>query len=468
MLANAMFGLEQRALQCLYQEGGSASRVSDGEGGIRTLERGQPPLRDFQSRPFSRSGTSPSALPALETAYRPLQCAVSVRALFFNEGNLDTHVLGHGQLDAAVRAGLAGAEALAVRFAGLPPLTGGAHALAHRRIRLLRKGDLDFVVLRWHLVQSIRARRALRTELARWPADVVHLYTPAVALTMADLMRTTPVVLSTGATIHDWWAMPAWRRTQPHAELTIAASRMLERRALRRAALVLARTGWARRATEQEAPGVRVLEHHPGIDLERYQPAEQRPRERPRVLFVGSRFAQKGGEDLLAALDDLLGVELDLDVVTPVAVPERAGVRVHRLAREDPRLLDLQQQADVACLPTWGDTNPWTITESLACGTPIVSTRIGGIPDMLAGGEAGVLVDHGDRRALRQALLALVRDPDRRRQLSAAARRRAEAHYDARRQFALLVGHLCEAVALHRERTRRGPELRRHATESAA
>lgn len=33
--------------------------VVDGEGGIRTLERGQPPLRDFQSRPFNRSGTSP-------------------------------------------------------------------------------------------------------------------------------------------------------------------------------------------------------------------------------------------------------------------------------------------------------------------------------------------------------------------------------------------------------------------------
>ena len=32
---------------------------ASGEGGIRTLERGQPPLRDFQSRPFNRSGTSP-------------------------------------------------------------------------------------------------------------------------------------------------------------------------------------------------------------------------------------------------------------------------------------------------------------------------------------------------------------------------------------------------------------------------
>ena len=41
----------------------------NGEGGIRTPERGQPPLRDFQSRPFNRSGTSPG----LRLAYRARQ-----------------------------------------------------------------------------------------------------------------------------------------------------------------------------------------------------------------------------------------------------------------------------------------------------------------------------------------------------------------------------------------------------------
>jgi glycosyltransferase involved in cell wall biosynthesis len=387
-----------------------------------------------------------------------------MRALFFNEGDLDTHVLGHGRLDAALQAGSAATAGLETRYAGLAPLAGRAAALAQRRVRLVRKADLDLVVLRWHLVQSLRARRALREQLAHWPADVVHLYTPAVALALGDVMRTIPVVLSTGATIRDWWAMPAWQRTLPGAELTIAPSRMLERRALRGAALVLARTGWARRATEQEAPGARVVEHHPGIDIDRYRPAERRPRERPRVLFVGSRFKEKGGEDLLAALDGLLGTELELDVVTPAEVPERPGMRVHRLSREDPRLLDLQQQADVACLPTWGDTNPWTITESLACGLPIVSTRIGGIPDMLAGGEAGVLIDHGDRRAL----LGLARDPDRRRRLGDAARRRAERRYDARRQFAELAGHLREAVAAHAQRRRGGAPPRRPAAGTAA
>lgn len=376
----------------------------------------------------------------------------SVRALFFNEGNLDTHVLGHGQLDTALRAGLRRAADVEARFSGLSPLTGLASVLSSRQIRLLRKGELDLLVLRWHLVQSARARRALQRELACWPADVVHFYTPAVGLALSGVMRATPVVLSLDTTVHDWWSMPAWRRTQPHAPLTIAPSRALERRALRRAALVLARTDWARRAAQREVPDVRVIEHHPGIDLQHYRPAERRPRERPRVLFVGGRFAEKGGDDLLAALDGMLGRDLDLDIVTPDPVPERPGVRVHRLTRADPRLLDLQQQADVVCLPTYGDTNPWTVLEGMACGTAVVSTRVGGIPDLLAGGEAGVLVSHGDRGALREALRALIHDPQRRRQLSDAARRRCEARYDAHRQFAVLAGHLREAIATHRLR----------------
>jgi hypothetical protein len=39
----------------------ASERSRNGEGGIRTPERGRPPLRDFQSRPFNRSGTSPVA-----------------------------------------------------------------------------------------------------------------------------------------------------------------------------------------------------------------------------------------------------------------------------------------------------------------------------------------------------------------------------------------------------------------------
>src|SRR6202035_4623710 len=166
-------------------------------------------------------------------------------------------------------------------------------------------------------------------------------------------------------------------------------------------------------------------EHHPGLDLERYRPAAQRPRERPRILFVGGRFAEKGGDDLLAALDRL-GESVELGLVTPAEGPERPGVRVHRLGPSDPLLLDLQQQADLLCLPTHRDAVPWVVLEAMACGTPVLATRVGGIPDLVEDGRAGMLLPHGDPRALAQGLQALLADPQRLAAMGAHARANCE------------------------------------------
>ena len=160
------------------------------------------------------------------------------------------------------------------------------------------------------------------------------------------------------------------------------------------------------------------------------------------MLFVGGRFSEKGGDDLLEALGGRLGSEVELDLVTPAALPPREGVRVHRLSASDSALLELYQQADLLCLPTHGDTNPWVLLEAMACATPAVSTGVGAIPEMLDGGRAGVIVPHGDPRALGEALAALLADPQRRAELGRRAREHCEERYDARRQFPLLVERL--------------------------
>ena len=365
-----------------------------------------------------------------------------MRVLFFNEGNLGSHILGQGQLDAALHAGLSSAPDVETHFAGLTPMGRWARAGAVRPIPLLAARNLDFRALRWHLIQAFRARQQLQRELSAWPADIVHVHSHSLALTMSDVMRRVPVVLSLDTTVVDWWAMPAWRPAESYASMMIAPSRALERHALERAALTLAWTDWARRGAEREAPRARVINHHPGIDLKRYRPAPRRPRERPRVLFVGGRFAEKGGDDLLAALGEDLGRTVDLDLVTPAPVPERPGVRVHRLAASDPELLVLHQQADVLCLPTQGDACPWAVLEAMACGTPVISTRIGGIPDLLDGDRAGVLVPYGDPRSLGEAVRDLLGDEPRRTMLAGRARERCEQRYDARRQFSRLTGYL--------------------------
>ncbi len=189
-----------------------------------------------------------------------------------------------------------------------------------------------------------------------------------------------------------------------------------------------------------------MIEHHPGIDLERWYPAPREPRERPRVLFVGGRFAEKGGFDLLAALEGRIGTEVDLDVVTPADVPHAEGVTVHRLGHASPELRRLYQQADLLVLPTYGDTNPWVLLEAMACGTPAVSSDVGAIPEMLDEGRAGTVVPHGDVRALREAIEALLADGTRREGLRSVVRERVERHYDARRQFPALAARMRELI----------------------
>jgi len=355
--------------------------------------------------------------------------------------------MGQGQLVQALRTGLAPETSVEARFAGLEPMGRLAQAAATRPLQPLTRLGLDLRPLRWYAVQAPRARTALRRELREWPADVVHVHSHSISLAMGAAMRVVPVVLSLDTTMRDWLAMPAWRRTGLRFQATMAPGFALERRALRRAALVLAWTDWARRAVQRTAPRAHVVEHHPGIELERYRPAPRRERALPRVLFVGGRFAEKGGEDLLRALAQELGKSVELDLVTPAPVEPRPGVRVHRLEPSDPRLLELQQQADLFCLPTHGDAAPWAVLEAMACATPVLSTRIGGIPDLLDDGRAGVLVEHDDPRALREGLLALLADPSLRAQLAAAARARCEERYDARLQFQRLIEHLREAMA---------------------
>jgi glycosyltransferase involved in cell wall biosynthesis len=390
-----------------------------------------------------------------------------MRVLFFNEGNLGSHVMGQGQLEQALRTGLPLEPAVQARFAGLTPMGRLALAAASRPIEPFASASLDFRALRWHLVQSLRARRAVGEELRDWPADVVLLHSHSVAMLLRGAVHSTPLVLSVDTTVGDWSSMPAWRPSQRYAAVAIAPSRALERRALERAPLTLAWTAWTARAVERTAPRARVVEHHPGIDLDRYRPAPRRPRERPRVLFVGGRFAEKGGEDLLAALAGGLDERVELDLVTPAEVGERPGVRVHRLGPSDPKLLDLQQQADLMCLPTHGDAVPWAVLEAMACGTPVLSTTIGGIPDLLDHGQAGVLIDHADPRALRESLHALLDDPERRRALAARARERCERRYDARRQFSRLLEHLGAALDGAQAGTPRRKSRRRSSTPNA-
>jgi starch synthase len=66
----------------------------------------------------------------------------------------------------------------------------------------------------------------------------------------------------------------------------------------------------------------------------------------------------------------------------------------------------------------------------MACGTAVVASRVGGIPEVVADGETGLLVPPDDPDALAAALNALVRDPDRAAAMGRRGRERAAAEFD--------------------------------------
>lgn len=89
--------------------------------------------------------------------------------------------------------------------------------------------------------------------------------------------------------------------------------------------------------------------------------------------------------------------------------------------------------------------SPVSVVEAMACGLPVVATRIGGIADQVEDGETGFLVDPGDLGAMTEAMLSLARDPLLRARMGEAGRRRAVQRHDAAKQTAAL-GALLKAV----------------------
>jgi len=80
---------------------------------------------------------------------------------------------------------------------------------------------------------------------------------------------------------------------------------------------------------------------------------------------------------------------------------------------------------DVLVVPSLTEGTPLIVLEAMVAGVPVVASDVGGIPDQVRHDREGLLVPPDDTIALGDALLRLLRDPDRARRLGEAGRRRA-------------------------------------------
>jgi glycosyltransferase involved in cell wall biosynthesis len=102
--------------------------------------------------------------------------------------------------------------------------------------------------------------------------------------------------------------------------------------------------------------------------------------------------------------------------------------------QNDPKIVaSYYQAADVFIHAACADTFPTSILESLACGTPVVATAVGGIPEQISDGETGFLVRPGDAQAMAVGVERMLEDDDLRQRMGRAAVDSAHLRFDLAR-----------------------------------
>ncbi|WP_399218611.1 D-inositol-3-phosphate glycosyltransferase [Streptomyces sp. SAJ15] len=270
-----------------------------------------------------------------------------------------------------------------------------------------------------------------------------------------------------------WLAAERWGVPLVHAMHTMAkvknaalaegdtpepAARVIgETQIVRAADRLIANTEGEARELERfyDADPAKVAVVHPGVNLDRFRPADGRAAARARLglpqealipLFAGRIQPLKGPDILLHAVAELLEREPALRsrlVVPVVGGPSGTGLakpeRLHKLAARlgvadvvrfrppvgQDQLADWYRAASVLVMPSYSESFGLVAIEAQACGTPVVAAAVGGLPVAVRHGVSGFLVHGHDPADYAAALHGFVADATLSERMGAAAAQHA-------------------------------------------
>ncbi len=216
-------------------------------------------------------------------------------------------------------------------------------------------------------------------------------------------------------------------------------------RLARRADLVVACSATSGRDLAAQGLHVRVVPN--GIRVP--PPGPPRDGAEPVVCTVGTVCHRKGSDVFVGVgaatrAKGATGVRFRM-VGPPAPGRERAWAQRVIRAAEDQGIRcgesdDVQGEladSDVFVLPTRADNSPLAVLEAMAAGLPVVATAVGAIPEQVTP-DTGILIDRPDPDAFSEAVLGLLRDPDRRAAMGRAGRERVLERFTIEHQAASL------------------------------
>jgi starch synthase len=316
-----------------------------------------------------------------------------------------------------------------------------AGAIAHRPWDLLENANAA--------LQTVSADLSMAAAVAS--ADVVHSHTWYTNLAghLATILYAVPHVL----TVHSLEPLRPWKAEQLGGGY--ALSSWCERVAVESAAAVIAVSSGMRADVLATYPSlaperVRVIRN--GIDTGEYAPdtgtdvleKHRIDPGRPTVAYVGRVTRQKGLPVLLRAAE-MLDPQVQLVLCagqadTPELGAEVTGLVAHLregrsgviwLNKMLPKreVIQILSHATVFACPSLYEPLGIVNLEAMACGTPVVGSNVGGIPEVVLEAQTGLLVPPGDHVLLAEALASLLGDPARAAAMGELGRQHAGAEF---------------------------------------
>ncbi len=219
---------------------------------------------------------------------------------------------------------------------------------------------------------------------------------------------------------------------------------------LRFASRVIVVSDYVRKFTVEFFPFVdekNIVVVHNGVDVQRFQPAQQDVRKELRIAphdvvvgFIGRLEEQKGIAYLLQAINELNKAfnNLKVVIVGDGTLREQLQSQARTLQLTNVEFVGFQSDTpkyfrlfDVFVLPSLFEGLPVSVIQAMAAGCPVVASKVGGVAEVVEHEVTGILVEAARPQHLAAALCRLIEKPELRKSMGERARERARRDFSA-------------------------------------
>jgi len=307
------------------------------------------------------------------------------------------------------------------------------------------------------------ASRKLNSLRGSFPVDIAHVNLPLIpSFAVPSGFGRTLV-----STVHSTWKGEAEAiRDEPYSRLNSNEKfmvsfnwllRFFEERMLGRSNRIIAVSDFTRRELLQyykvKEAKIRVI--HNGVNVDKFKPAADKLKakteldfnpEDKAILSVGRLYARKGLFTLIESMAMvkrkfknakfiIAGKGLSKEMNKLVSYATKLGVKDNIVFTgyfPDKKLPKLYQAADIFAFSTFYENLPFAVLEAMSTGLPVVTTTVGGIPEMIDSGKNGFLVEPADSRALADRILYYLEHSEAASEMGFLARKTVENYFDWR------------------------------------